>query len=120
MALPTKPRNMELHAADIVLIKGSGETSMERMTELLADPVREAWIRWPILVYGYVPLWQMREAVRQDLTITLYTHDAAQALARTAQKLGKTVRVHVEVDSGMGRLGIRAEQVEEIIALLRE
>ena len=85
-----------------------------------AAPLREAGIYAPILVFGYVPPWQMREAARLDLTITLYDGEAAQALSRAAQALEKQVRVHVKVDTGMGRLGIRAEQVEEIVKLVRE
>jgi alanine racemase len=85
-----------------------------------ATPLREAGIHAPILVFGYVPLWQMREAIRLDLTITLYGLEAAQALSRAAQALGKTVRVHVKVDTGMSRLGIRSERIEEILQLLRE
>jgi alanine racemase len=85
-----------------------------------AVPLREAGISAPILVFGYVPPWQMREAVRLDVTVTLYSSDAAQALARAALALEKTVRVHIKIDSGMGRLGIRAEQSDEIVALVRE
>jgi alanine racemase len=62
----------------------------------------------------------MREAVRLDLSITLYSGESARALSRAAQALKKTVKVHVKIDSGMGRLGIRAEQVENILALVRE
>jgi alanine racemase len=83
-----------------------------------AIPLRNAGISAPILVYGYVPHWQMHKAVHLDLSITLYTYDAAQALAHVAQTLCKIVRVHVKIDSGMGRLGVRAEQLEEIIALM--
>ena len=85
-----------------------------------AAPLRQAGISAPILVFGYVPLWQMREAVRLDLTVTLYTLNAARALTRTAQALEKSVRVHVKVDTGMGRLGVRFEQMDEILELVRE
>jgi alanine racemase len=71
-------------------------------------------------VYGYIPHWQMREAVRLDITATLYSSDSAQALSRAALALGKIVKVHVKVDTGMGRLGIRHEQLDEIVALVRE
>jgi len=45
-------------------------------------PLRKAGISAPILVYDYVPLWQMREAVRQDLTITFHYEVASEILAR--------------------------------------
>src|SRR5207247_5447369 len=80
----------------------------------------EAGIYAPILVFGYVPHWQMREAVRLRLTLTLYSIESAQALSRAAQALNQEVKVHVKVDTGMGRLGIRAERVAEIVRLLHE
>ncbi len=84
-----------------------------------ATPLREAGIHAPILVFGYVPLWQMREAVHQDVTVTIYTLESAQALSRAAQALGKSVKVHIKVDTGMSRLGVRAEQPDEVLALVR-
>jgi alanine racemase len=54
------------------------------------------------------------------VTVTLYALEAAQALSRAAQALGKTVRVHVKVDTGMARLGVRAEELDELLTLLQE
>jgi alanine racemase len=107
-----------LKVARTVLHNGASMLGVATVSE--ATPLREAGIAAPILVFGYVPLWQMREAVRLDLTVTLYALEAARALARAAQALGRTVRVHVKVDTGMGRLGIRSEQLDEILALIRE
>jgi len=107
-----------LKVARTVLHNGASMLGVATVSE--ATPLREAGINAPILVFGYVPLWQMREAVRLDLSITLYSGESARALSRAAQALKKTVKVHVKVDSGMGRLGICAEQVEDILALIRE
>jgi alanine racemase len=107
-----------IRVARTVLHNGASMLGVATVSE--AVPLREAGISAPILVFGYVPLWQMREAVRLDVTVTLYSSDAAQALARAAMELEKTVRVHVKIDSGMGRLGIRAEQSDDIVALVRE
>jgi len=107
-----------LKVARTVLHNGASMLGVATVSE--ATPLREAGIAAPILVFGYVPLWQMREAVRLGLTITLYSVESAQALSRAALALGKTVKVHVKIDSGMGRLGVRAEQVEEVLALVRE
>lgn len=107
-----------LKVARTALHNGASMIGVATVSE--AAPLREAGISAPILVFGYVPLWQMREAIRLDLTITLYALDAAQALARAAQALGKTTRVHVKIDTGMSRLGLRSEQMEEILQLVRE
>lgn len=107
-----------LKVARTALHNGASMLGVATVSE--AAPLREAGITAPVLVFGYVPLWQMREAVRLDLTITLYTCEAAHALERAAQALGKIVRVHVKIDTGMGRLGIRSEQTPDILTLMRE
>lgn len=107
-----------LKVARTTLRNGASMLGVATLSE--ATPLRQGGITAPILVFGYIPSWQMREAVRQDVTVTLYSSEAAQALSRTALALAKTVKVHVKVDTGMGRLGIREEQVDDIIALVRE
>jgi alanine racemase len=107
-----------LKVARTVLHNGATMLGVATVSE--AAPLREAGIDAPILVFGYVPLWQMREAVRLSVTVTLYSIESAQALSRAALALGKTVKVHVKVDTGMARLGVRAEQVNEIMALVQE
>jgi len=107
-----------LKVARTVLHNGASMLGVATVSE--ATPLREAGVNAPILVFGYVPPWQMREAVRLGLTVTLYSGESAQALARAALALRQTVKVHVKVDSGMGRLGIRAEQVEEVLTLVHE
>src|SRR5260370_15627472 len=107
-----------LKVARTVRHDGASMLGVARVSE--AMPLREAGIGAPILVFGYVPAWQMREAVRLGLTITLYSSESAQALSRAACTLGQAVKVHVKVDTGMGRLGIRAEQVTEVLELLPE
>ena len=107
-----------IKVARTVLRNGASMLGVATTSE--AKPLREAGIAAPILVFGYVPPWQMREAIRLGLTVTLYTIESAQALARAAQALDKSVKVHVKVDTGMGRLGIRAEEVGEVLALVRE
>jgi len=107
-----------LKVARTVLHNGASMLGVATVSE--ATPLREAGVDAPILVFGYVPHWQMREAVRLGLTITLYSIESAQALSRAALALGHTVKVHVKVDTGMGRLGIRAEQIAKVLELVHE
>ncbi len=66
--------------ARTVLHNGASMVGVATVSE--ATPLREAGIQAPILVFGYVPLWQMREAVRLGLTITLYSLESGcRALA---------------------------------------
>ncbi len=105
-----------LKVARTVLHNGATMLGVATLSE--AAPLREAGVSAPILVFGYVPLWQMREAVRLGVTVTLYAPEAAQALSRAALALGKRVKVHAKIDTGMARLGVRAEQAEEVMKLI--
>ncbi len=101
-----------------VLNNGASMLGVATISE--GKPLREAGITAPILIFGYVPLWQMREAVRLNMTVTVYAMESARALARAAEALSHKTKVHVKIDSGMGRLGVRTEALNEIIALIRE
>lgn len=104
--------------ARTVLHNGASMLGVATLSE--AETLRDAGINAPILIFGYVPHWQMREAVRLGVTITLYSNESAQALSRAALALRKPTRVHIKVDTGMGRLGVRSEQEEKLLALVRE
>ncbi|HEY6284248.1 MAG TPA: alanine racemase [Ktedonobacteraceae bacterium] len=107
-----------LKVARTVLHNGASMLGVATLSE--AVPLREAGIHAPILVFGYVPHWQMREAVRLRLTLTLYSIESALALSRATQALNQAVKVHMKIDTGMGRLGIRSERIAEIVELLHE
>jgi alanine racemase len=98
----------------------NGATWLGVATVSEAIPLRTAGITAPLLVYGYVPPWQARDVARHDLRATVYATETAQALARAAAALATTVRVHVKIDSGMGRLGLRAEDIPGILTFMRE
>jgi alanine racemase len=68
--------------------------------------LREAGITEPILNLGYTPAWQARQTVLKDIAATVFTAEVAQALSRAAVDLNAEARIHVKVDTGMGRLGV--------------
>lgn len=107
-----------LKVARTVLQNGATMLGVATVSEAL--PLREAHIEAPILVFGYVPRWQMREAIRLGVSVTIYSKEEAQTLSHTALALDKIVKVHVKIDTGMGRLGIRHEEHSEILELVRE
>jgi alanine racemase len=107
-----------LRVARTVLHNGASRIGVATLSE--AVPLRQAGITAPILVFGYLPSWQMREAVRLGIIVTLYSLEGAQALSQAAQSLGIPAQAHLKVDSGMGRLGLRAEQIETILHIVAE
>ncbi|MDN4594610.1 alanine racemase [Polycladomyces subterraneus] len=73
--------------------------------------LRNAGIEAPILVLGYTPPAAVAEAVRRDVTLTVYTEEVVDEVASQAARLGHKVPVHVKVDTGMGRLGLFEDEV---------
>jgi alanine racemase len=76
-----------------------------------AIKLRDAGVDAPILVLGYTPAWLAKEAFLHDITLTLYDADMARVYSRAAKDLRRTARVHIKVDTGMGRLGLLSEEV---------
>jgi Alr-MurF fusion protein len=106
-----------LGVARTVLRNGADWLGVATVSE--AAPVRAAGVSAPILVFGYVAPWQAREAIRLDLRATVYEIESARALAQAAADLRGRARVHVKVDTGMGRLGLRAERVSDVVEFVR-
>ncbi len=82
-----------------------------------ARELRQAGINAPVQILGYTPCDQAEEAVSLDIAQTVYSREGAEAISRAAVKLGKQAKIHIKVDTGMGRLGFPADEnsVDEII-----
>jgi len=68
--------------------------------------LRKAGITAPILVFGPLQTNQVQAAPQYELTMTVCLLEPILALSRAAVKLGKTARVHLKIDTGMGRVGV--------------
>ena len=80
--------------------------------------LRKAGIKAPILILGYTPQEQAGELLDYRLVPTVFHLDLAQALSREAYRRGETVKIHVKVDTGMGRLGLSSG--DELAAFIEE
>jgi len=72
--------------------------------------LRKAGIKKPVLILGTLSSWCYEDAVKNDITVSLYTAEAAAKLSSVAAKLGKKVRVHLKVNTGMNRIGISCDE----------
>lgn len=78
-----------------------GVASMAEAVEL-----RDAGIRAPILVMSYAPAETARQAHQLDITLTVFELEQAELYDRMARTVTGKLKVHIKIDSGMGRLGI--------------
>lgn len=68
--------------------------------------LRQVGVKIPILVLGYVPLARLEEAVARDLRLTVYNRETVRRLGALAVRLGKSIRLHVKVETGTWRQGV--------------
>ncbi len=68
--------------------------------------LRRAAIKVPILVFGYIHPSQAAMINDLDLVATVYDLKMAQELSNRAKLLNRPVKVHLKVDTGMGRVGM--------------
>lgn len=79
--------------------------------------LRDAGLSVPVLVFSPLLPDQMEVAVRSELDQTLSDFRMAEFLSKICKSIQKVGRVHVKVDTGMGRLGILPE---ECVGLLHD
>lgn len=80
-----------------------------------AFELRQAGITAPILILGYTPPEFAAAVVEHDITVTLFTMDVLHAVIDHAERTGRQARVHLKVDTGMTRLGLRTP--DEVLEL---
>lgn len=85
-----------------------------------AVELRENGITLPVLILGVTLPEYTGDLLRYDLTQTVGDPETAREYSERAQSLGKRLKVHIKVDTGMSRLGFFWENgVEEIAGLAR-
>jgi len=119
--------NLAPHTKMIAVIKadgyGHGSVPIGRELESLpyvfgfatatyeeADILRRSGIRKPILILGYTFPYCYEELIRQEIRPALFRRDTAEQLSEKAVLAGKEAIVHIKVDTGMSRIGIRPDE----------
>ena len=81
--------------------------------------LRKNGIAAPILLLGYTPELRLEDVVNNGFIQTVYTYETAKKLSDVAVRLGKTAVIHIKIDTGMGRIGYRVNEVsaDEIVKI---
>jgi alanine racemase len=72
--------------------------------------LRKEGFTCPILVAGTIPLDGLKEAVAHDLRLTVYNFETLNPLSKACDQLQKKAFLHVKVETGTYRQGIREEE----------
>ncbi|MDT5123614.1 MAG: alanine racemase [Acidobacteriota bacterium] len=81
--------------------------------------LRRARIKQPILCLG--GFWEGQEqlCINESLVPVVYRLDMIEALDRAAREAQQVADVHLKIDTGMGRLGVRYDEVREFADALK-
>ena len=88
------------------------------------EEVRRGGVTLPVLMLGFTPADQAERILELDMTQAVQSLDIAKAFSAAAVKCGKKMKVHIKLDTGMGRLGFLCdeehfdESLQDILAAL--
>ncbi len=70
----------------------------------------------PILILGFVFPAAYDRLVQYDIMPTVFQYETAKLLSHAAKSMGKQLKIHIKIDTGMGRIGFvpSDESLEEI------
>jgi len=99
------------------------EAGAERLGVALVEEgveLREAGFEVPIQAMGGFLPSQIDAALENDIILTISERDLGRAVDEAARGLRKKARVHVKVDTGMGRMGPVPEKALELVRELKD
>jgi alanine racemase len=93
-----------IEVARKALENGADSLGVARIEEGIE--LRKAGVKESVLIFGYTPPALARKLIAFDLTQTVWSYPTAQALSHVAVSSNKPIKIHLKVDTGMGRLGL--------------
>lgn len=93
--------------AHVLLKNGASYLAVARLDE--GVELRRANIKAPILILGLTPKEQAEALLLYDLTPAVCDIEMVEFLSQLAIKMNKVAKVHIKVDTGMGRIGVFPE-----------
>lgn len=100
-----------VQAAKIILAGGADWLDVNALYE--AQTLREAGVDAPIYVMGYMPLSELEKAADLDLRLVVYNRETIERL----EAIGKPVKVHLKLETGNNRQGVREEDLGDFVDL---
>ena len=102
-----------LDVSSVVLNNGATRLAVARLEEGIF--LRKARIAVPILILGLTLKQQAELLVSYNITPTVCEYEMIEKLSESAIKEDKVVKVHLKVDTGMGRIGIFPNHILDFV-----
>jgi alanine racemase len=83
--------------------------------------LREIGLKKPILVLGYTELKDLKEAVKNNISLTVYNRE-------TIEKLGKipihnpnlNPKIHIKIETGTARQGVKEDEILDFVKFIKK
>lgn len=92
-----------LETVSTLIENGASRLAVSMIDE--AIQLRKIGIDVPILVLSHTNPKRADELIKYQITQTIYSHDMAKVLSDEALRQGTRAKVHIKIDTGMGRVG---------------
>lgn len=97
-----------VEVAKALVEAGAGALGVAAIDE--AVELRENGVDAPILILGQIFRQDYATAIENDITCTVIDIVTALGLSKKAQELGRIAKVHIKIDTGMGRIGFQPDE----------
>lgn len=74
-----------------------------------AIQLRENGINKPVLILGYTPAECVELLEKYDISQSVFSAEYAESIANKAMEMGLKIKIHIKLDTGMGRIGFDAK-----------
>jgi alanine racemase len=102
-----------LEVSELALKAGVNWLGVQSIEEALL--LRQNGVKSPVLVMGYIPFADLKEAVLQDVRLTVYNRETVEKLSRISQDHKKKAIIHIKIETGTYRQGIHPEEAISFI-----
>ena len=102
----------------ILLEAGVNWLGVHSLDEALT--LRQAGIESPIILLGYIPLADLKEAVQKELRLTVYNLETVKELGEITNELQRKAYLHLKLETGTQRQGILEADIPNFLERLKK
>lgn len=103
--------------APLLLRNGVSRLAVATLTEGME--LRRNGIKAPLIILGYTPTEFGEDLIKYDIEQTVYTLRDAEEFSKNAIELGGKIKLHIALDTGMGRIGFlpKDDSIEDVVKI---
>lgn len=107
-----------VEVSKITLAAGADWLGVDSLDEALE--LRQAGVKAPILIIGYILRSRLSEAIEGGFRLTVYNQETIEELGKITDSEKSKVNVHIKIETGTSRQGIMPEDALAFIKLIKK